>query len=112
MLILYEYIERFFVHYGYTVEMLFAVSIFAFHLERRNWFILRAAGSYCLVLAGYAVFYRSLAWQSIGLTLLFYFFIDLFPECDGGGEGKRGVGPGMGRDRREVQRARRMNRNM
>ncbi|MFG6366492.1 GHKL domain-containing protein [Schaedlerella sp.] len=77
MLILYEYIERFFVHYGYTVEMLFAVSIFAFHLERRNWFILRAAGSYCLVLAGYAVFYRSLAWQSIGLTLLFYFFIDL-----------------------------------
>jgi hypothetical protein len=28
-----------------------------------------------------------------------------------GREGKRGSGPGMGRDRREVQRARRTNRN-
>lgn len=74
---IYENIELFFVHYGYTVEMLLAVSIFAFHLDRKNHFIIRMAGSYGLVLAGYALFYKILAWQSIGWTLLVYIFIDL-----------------------------------
>ena len=77
MLTLYHGIEYFLVHYGYTLEMVFAIAIFACYIERREHFVFRAVGSYFLVLAGYALLYRPLYVQEVWKKLLFYLCVNI-----------------------------------
>lgn len=77
MLILYRNIESFFVNYGYTVEMFFAISVFACYLERKKYFAVRVLGSYCTVLTVYAVLHGLLVTENVWTCLLFYLLINM-----------------------------------
>lgn len=81
MLTVYKITETFFVRYGYTLEILFALGIFALYLERKNHFILRAAGSYCAVLGVYMIFYGLLFRRGPWEELLLYVIVDLTVYC-------------------------------
>lgn len=71
-MIFWKSIEGFFVNYGYTAEIFFAVSIFAAYLERKKGFVLRAAGAYGLFVASYAVLHILLQGQGAWPEMLFY----------------------------------------
>ena len=76
-MIIYEKIVYFLVHYGYTLEILLAISIFSCYLEQKNHFALRAAGCYLSVLAGYAVLYASLNGKGVLEELLLYVGVNI-----------------------------------
>lgn len=74
MLMLYHAAEYCLVHYGYTLEMLLAISVFTFYLERKSRFVLRAALSYGLVLVCYIAVYQFTSGQGILREIILYLF--------------------------------------
>ena len=77
MLRIYETIVYFLVNYGYTVEMLLAVAVFAHSLERRRHFVLRTAGCYLAVLGCYGVMFHFLDGQSVWEELALYMAVNI-----------------------------------
>ena len=77
MLRIYETIVCFLVNYGYTLEMLLAVAVFAHSIERRRHFVLRAAGCYLAVLGCYSVMFHFLDGQGVWEELALYAAVNL-----------------------------------
>lgn len=74
---LYQNIESFFVDYGYTLEMFLAILLFACYLERKKKFLIRLAGSYCMVLIYAILFHKIVGYRDIWKSLLFYILMNL-----------------------------------
>lgn len=74
---IYHSIEYFLVNYGYTLEMVFAIAVFACYLERKNHFMIRLSGSYCLILMYYIPFRHVSQTQNLWLQLLFYILMNV-----------------------------------
>lgn len=74
---LYQNIESFFVDYGYTLEMFLAILLFACYMERKERFMIRLAGSYCMVLAYTVLFHKTAGHQDVWMELLFYILMNL-----------------------------------
>lgn len=77
MLIIYENIVYFLVHYGYTIEILLAIGIFSCYLGQKNHFVLRAVGCYLSVLACYAVMYALLKGNGVWAELSLYMGVNI-----------------------------------
>lgn len=76
-MILYRNMESFLVNYGYTLEMLLAILLFARYLERKERFILRLTGSYGMVLIYAVCFRKMIGYQDVWRGLLFYILMNL-----------------------------------
>ncbi len=74
---IYENIVYFLVNYGYTLEMLLSIAVFAYSLERKKHFVLRAAGCYLAVLACYIGMYALLRGKGVWAELALYMGVNI-----------------------------------
>lgn len=77
MLRIYESIVYFLVNYGYTLEMLLAIALFSYTLERRRLFALRAVMCYLTVLAGYAIIYVPPQERGLLRSIVLYLVVNI-----------------------------------
>lgn len=77
MLSIYNGIKCFLVNYGYTVEMIFAVMVFAMYLDRKKNFGLRCVAGYAVVLICYIQLCQLLRGQGAWTNLLLYVSVNI-----------------------------------
>ena len=74
---MYKSIEYFLVNYGYMVEMVFAIAVFALYLERKKYFPVRSVGSYAVAVVCYIWMCRELRSGAVWNQLLLYILTNL-----------------------------------
>lgn len=70
-------IENFLVNYGYTVEMVFAIAVFAMYLEKKKQFLLRSLGSYAVMAVCYMQLCRMMRGRGVAEELILYALINI-----------------------------------
>lgn len=77
MLSIYKALEYFLVNYGYVVEMVFAIVVFAIYLEKRNHFMLRCIVSYIAIVMCYVKLYQVMHGHGVLNELVLYAIINI-----------------------------------
>lgn len=77
MLEIYQGIRYFLVNYGYVVEMIFAIAVFAVYLEKRKNFRIRSILSYMVIVICYIQLYQILNGHGTAKELVLYIAINI-----------------------------------